>query len=124
MASAMESEVAALFINPREAVPLRITLEEMGHTQQPTNIHTDNVVAQGMVTWAMIPRRSKSMDMRFHWLKCREAQRQFLFQCTPAATNWADYFTKHFSPVHHRALRSTYVTDMQGQPTKYLAPTQ
>ena len=41
MASATEAELAALFINAREAVYIRIILEELGHKQPPTPLRTD-----------------------------------------------------------------------------------
>lgn len=121
MASAMESEIAAIFLNAREALPLRVLLEELGHHQEATEIVTDNSTAHGMINKTMTPRRSKSIDMRFHWLKCREAQQQFRILWAPGATNLADYFTKHFSPAHHRTVRGRYVKDAPGVPTKYKA---
>lgn len=121
MASAMESEIAAIFLNAREALPLRVLLEELGHRQDATEIVTDNSTAHGMINKTMTPRRSKSIDMRFHWLKCREAQQQFRILWAPGATNLADYFTKHFSPAHHRTVRWRYVKDAPGVPTKYKA---
>eukprot|EP00957_Ditylum_brightwellii_P170046 12943353-Ditylum_brightwellii.AAC.1 len=38
VASASEAKLAALFYNARKAVPLRVTLEEMGHKQPATTI--------------------------------------------------------------------------------------
>ena len=119
MASAMEAEVGALFLNAREAIPLRILLEELGHPQDATEMITDNSTAHGMINKTMTPKRSKAIDMRFHWLKCREAQQQFRTMWERGSTNLADYFTKHFSPAHHRTVRGTYVTDARGVPTKY-----
>ena len=36
MTSAVESEIGAMYINAREAVPQRMTLSEMGHPQTRT----------------------------------------------------------------------------------------
>lgn len=36
MSSAAEAEIAALYINAREAIPMRQLIEEMGHKQPPT----------------------------------------------------------------------------------------
>ena len=63
MASASEAELAAMFYNSREAIPLRITLAEMGHKQPPTTMTVDNSTAHGLTEGAMIPKRSKAMDM-------------------------------------------------------------
>ena len=48
--SASEAEVGGLFHNGQTAVPLRITLYELGFTQPPTPIKTDNSVDKGMVS--------------------------------------------------------------------------
>jgi hypothetical protein len=68
MASASETELAALFYVCKSAIPLRVTLEEMGHPQRPTLVTTDNATAVGLTQKTMTPKASKSMDMRFHWL--------------------------------------------------------
>ena len=69
MSSAAEAEVGALFINARKAVPMQATLEEMGHPQPMTPIQTDNSAVHGVATKTVAPRRLKTMDMRFWWLR-------------------------------------------------------
>jgi hypothetical protein len=49
MSSAAEAEFGALYINTREAVPMRQLLTEMGHIQPRTPIQTDNSTACGVV---------------------------------------------------------------------------
>ena len=71
MASASEAELAAMFYNPREAITLRIILEEMGHPKPPTNVTINNSTAHGLTQGTMIQKKSEAMDMRFHWIKCR-----------------------------------------------------
>ena len=71
MASAMEAEIAALYLNATLIIEYRQTLEEMGHSQPPTVIRTDNKTAHGILTGTMKQKRSKAIDMRFHWLKDR-----------------------------------------------------
>ena len=46
--SAAEAKLAALFHNGKNACPLRITLEELGHPQPPTPLVTDNDTAVGI----------------------------------------------------------------------------
>ena len=77
MSSATEAKLSALYINAREAIPMQQLLEEMGHKQPATPIQTDNSTALGVVTNNIQPRRTKAMDMRFHWLRCRDSQGQF-----------------------------------------------
>ncbi len=50
------------------------------------------------------------MDMRFHWLRDREAQEQFRIYWCPGSTNLADYFTKHYAPAHHVNVRAEFLT--------------
>ena len=50
------------------------------------------------------------MDMRFHWLRCRNAQGQFRYYWRPGTQNLADYFTKHHPASHHTAVRPTILT--------------
>jgi len=49
-----------------EAVYIRIILEEMGHTQPPTPIQTDNAMADAVINGKIQPKCTKAMDMRFH----------------------------------------------------------
>ena len=76
MSSAAEAKLGDLFINCREAISARLALEEMGHKQPPTPIQTDNTTALGVVQNNLATKRLKLIDMKFHWLRCRAAQRQ------------------------------------------------
>jgi len=110
MSSAAEAELGALYINAREAIPCRTFLEELGHTQPPTPIQTDNSTALGVVTNNILPRRLKAMDMRYWWLRDRETQGQFRYYWRPGPTNRGDYLTKHHCAAHHQETRDKYLT--------------
>eukprot|EP00804_Cyclotella_cryptica_P006226 CCRYP_020767-RA/>CCRYP_020767-RA protein AED:0.16 eAED:0.16 QI:0/0/0/1/1/1/2/0/846 len=77
MSSAADAELGELYINARETIPQRHLLNELGHPQPPTPIQIDNSTALGVVTNIIQPKRTKAMDMRFHWLRCRENQNSF-----------------------------------------------
>ena len=109
MASAAETELGALFYNCQEAVALRHALIEMGHPQPPTPVATDNSTALGIVTSSIKQRRSKAMDMRFHWVQDRVKQNQFLIYWAPGNTNLAGYFSKHHPPHHHKNMRKQFL---------------
>jgi hypothetical protein len=79
MSSATEAEMGAFYIMAREAVYMRIILEDMGHKQPPTPIQTDNAMAEAIINAKIQLKRTKAMDMRFHWLRDRECQKQFKF---------------------------------------------
>jgi hypothetical protein len=68
VASAAESEVGACFHNAQSGARIRATLTELGHTQPPTPLRTDNSTAFGIVNETIKHKRSKAMDMRYHWL--------------------------------------------------------
>ena len=110
MSSAAEAEMGALYINACEAVPIRNLLQEMGHKQPKTPMQTDNSTAFGVVTNNIQPRRTKAMDMRFYWLRCRDSQGQFRYYWKPGPTNLADYWTKHHPASHHIEKRPTILT--------------
>ena len=110
MSSAAEAEVGALYINAREAVPMRTILEEMGHAQPRTPMQTDNSCALGVATKNVQPKRLKAMDMRFHWLQDRDAQGQFRFYWRPGPTNLGDYHSKHHPGSHHTDQRYNFLT--------------
>eukprot|EP00957_Ditylum_brightwellii_P080728 6139369-Ditylum_brightwellii.AAC.1 len=59
----------------------------------------------------MISKRSKTVDMRFHWLKYREAQQQFNIKWKQGKVNKANYPSKHHPPAVHQQRRSQYVVN-------------
>ena len=96
--SAMETEVAATFYNAKEALPFRVTLAEMSHSQPPTPMDVDNETAIGFLKSTMKQKRSKSIDMRFYWVRNRVNKNQFLIYWRPCANNVGDYVSKHHPP--------------------------
>ena len=110
MSSAAEAEIGALFINAREAIPARMALSEMGHKQPKTPIQTDNTTALGVVNRNLQPRRTKAMDMRFHWLRDRAAQAMFRFFWQRGKDNKGDYWTKYHCSAHHKQVRPEFIT--------------
>ncbi len=71
MLSATESKIVALHIMAREAVYISIILEEMNHKLPLMSLQTDNTMADGVINGKVQPKRTKTMDMRFHWLRYR-----------------------------------------------------
>ena len=77
MASAVEAETGAVFVNYQEAIAIRQTLIEIGHPQPATPVHVDNKCAVEIFNETFRQRKSKSMDMRFYWVRDRAKQKQF-----------------------------------------------
>jgi hypothetical protein len=105
VASAAESEVGACFHNAQSVAPLRVTLTELGHTQPPTPLRTDNSTAFGILNETIKQKRAKAMDMRYHWLSDKVSQKQFDVYWRPGRENLRDYHTKHHSAQHHKDIR-------------------
>jgi hypothetical protein len=79
VASVAESEVGACFQNAQSGAPLRVTLTNLGHIQPATPLRTYNSMACGILNETIKQKRSKAMDMRYHWLIDRSCQKQFDF---------------------------------------------
>ncbi len=110
MSSAAEAELGALFINAKTAISMQQMLIELGHLQPSTPIQTDNATAHALLTNKILPKALKTMDMLFHWLRCRDAQDQFRYYWRPGTQNLADYFTKQHPATHHKNVRPTILT--------------
>jgi hypothetical protein len=105
VASAAESEVGTCFHNAQSGAPLRVTLTELGHKQPPTPLRTDYSTAFGILNETIKQKRSKAMDMRYHWLTDRVHQKQFDVYWQPGRENLRDYHTKHHSAQHRKDMR-------------------
>jgi hypothetical protein len=101
VSSTAEAEYTALFENGKAGILERTTLEELGHTQGPTRINTDNSTDCGIANNSVKKQCSCAMDMRFHWIHDRVKQGQFEVNWEPSKSNRGDYFTKHFTNAHH-----------------------
>ena len=77
VASAAEAEYAALFINGQEGIRIRATLTDLGYPQDCTPIYTDNQCAEGLANKSINMKRSKAMDMRYHWTQDKVSQHTY-----------------------------------------------
>jgi hypothetical protein len=109
MSSTAKAEIGALYINCREAIPAWHTLEYLGHKQPPTPMQTDTTTALGMVN-NNIMKKLKAMDMKYHWLWCRINQHQSCHYWVAGKSNNGNYVTKRHVPIHHQAIRPTFLT--------------
>jgi hypothetical protein len=105
VSSTAESEIGARFHKAQSGAPLRVTLTELGHIQPPTPLRTDNSTAFGIVNETIKQKRSKAMDMRYHWFTDMVHQKQFDVYWRPGRDNLGDYHTKHHSAQHHKDMR-------------------
>lgn len=110
VASAFEAEYAALFLNAQHTIPIIATLEAFGYPQKPVILITDNEVAYGIANDTVNMHKSKTIDLRYHWIRDRVKQGQFIIQWEKGSTNLADYFTKSHPTKHYKDMRNTYIS--------------
>ena len=108
VSSVTEAELAALYTVARDAVYIRIILEELVHNQPLTPLQTDNSMTEAVINGKVQLKRTKAMDMRFHWLRGRECQEQFRIYWRPGKVNYADYWTKHHAATHQQNVRKEF----------------
>jgi hypothetical protein len=109
VSSAAEAEYGGLFIAAQRGVQLRNTLADLGYPQDATLLMCDNACAVGISTDTVKSKRSKAIDMRFHWVRDRVRQGQFTIQWRKGEHNLADFFTKPLPVKVHQSLMSLLV---------------
>ena len=109
VASAAEAETGGLFHNCQTGVYLKLMCEALAHEQPPTPSKTDNSTADSFVNDTLKKKRSKSWDVRYHWLSDQSEMNNFFIYWDKGINNWADYHTKHHSPTYHKQQRHNYI---------------
>ena len=99
MGSAVEAKIAAAYMITREAVPIRITLEELGHPQFPTPIQVDNTTCADFANDTIKQKCTNSINMNHYWLQDRTKLGKFLVYWRAGCYDYADYHSKHHSPT-------------------------
>ena len=119
VASAAKTEYAALFILGQEGEYLRQVLANMGYRQEPTLILCDNQCAVGIATDSVKAKRTKSIDMRYHWIRDRVHQGHFHVQWRRGDHNLADFSTKALPAKTQEALMPHLVQTPHSTGTKF-----
>ncbi len=73
MSLVAKAEIGALYLNAKEAVYLQQILVEMGHRNYPPQSRQAALRKNNKIQ----PKKTKAMDMHFHWLRNREQRQQF-----------------------------------------------
>jgi hypothetical protein len=102
-----EAEYAAMFINGQLAESIRQSLEDLGFHQEPTTIIYDNEISGKIATKTCKIKRSKTIAMRYHWVRDRVEMGHFQLNWQPGKLNLADFFTKAH-PIHHHVTMSRF----------------
>jgi hypothetical protein len=112
VASACEAEYAALFHNCQQALSLRLALDFLGYPQKPTSIISDNLCAVNIANGSAKPKKSKSMNMRYHWVRDQLHLHLFSIAWAPGEHNLADFFTKTVPNKQHLQMRKLLCTPL------------
>ena len=94
----------------QEAVYIQIVFEEMGHKQPSTPLQTCDTTAEAVCSGKIQLKQTKSIDMRFHWLRDRQCQEQFRIYWRPGKSNYVDSWTNHHPATHHKHTRKEFIT--------------
>jgi hypothetical protein len=107
VSSAGEAEYAAVFTVAKLVEWLRAVLEALGYKQPATKIICDNKCAVGLSNNQVKMKKSKAMDMRFHWVRDRIKQEHIEVIWQEGANNLADFFTKAVPQKVHQERMKT-----------------
>ena len=107
--SAAEAETSAAYHNAQEIIHIRRLLKSLGHQQPLTPLKVDNSTTNSFVHRNINQKRSKSWDMRFHWLCDKEVQKEIKVFWDKGKNNLADYYTKHHTCRIHTKYFPTRV---------------
>jgi hypothetical protein len=74
MSSVGETEYVACFLTGQHGAGFRQVLEDLGYPQPATYILTDNECAEGIANDTIKPKRTKGIEMQYHWIRDRVAR--------------------------------------------------
>ena len=111
VSSAAEAETGGTFENSKIAIPICRVLKVLGHPQPEdgTPFKMDNLVNHGFIHSNIKLKKSKTWDMRYHWLREKQTRKLFRYYWAKGLLNNADYFTKHHPPCVHIQMRPKYI---------------
>ena len=113
VSSAAEAELGAAFMNAQKGAQYRNTLTELGYPQEPTTLLVDNTVAEGLATNTVNAKRSKSMDVRFFWLRDRVKRAQFHMKHLAGRWNISDFFTKSLPKENFQQFQPCIIVEVK-----------
>jgi hypothetical protein len=109
VSSATATEYAAAFIVAQAAISIIQTLTDLGYPQSQTEIFCDNLCAVGLANNTFNLKRTKTIDMRYHWIRDQVKLDVFKVTWKAGKLNLADFFTKAHPVKHHKLIRWKYV---------------
>ena len=105
MSSSSQEELAGLFICDKEMVPLRQTVMKMVWPQPKTPTKYKNSTAIVVSNKTIIPCKTKSRDIQFHWIHFWSSQDQFRYFWAPGTPDLSNYSIKNNPPQYQISIR-------------------
>jgi hypothetical protein len=108
---AAEAEYAGLFIAGQTGLAYRYTLQDLNCPQPDTGtrITCDNLTSGKIAHRKWKQKRSKPMDMRYHWVRDRCDLKDFYIEWRKGEHSVADLLTKSHPTTHFLSMRKHYV---------------
>jgi hypothetical protein len=108
---AAEAEYAGLFIAGQTGLAYRYTLQDLNCPQPSTGtrITCDNLTSGKIAHRKWKQKRSKPMDMRYHWVRDRCDLKDFYIEWRKGEYSIADLLTKSHPTTHFLSMRRHYV---------------
>jgi hypothetical protein len=103
--SATEAEYMALSDCSRQVVWIQNIFTELGFTPQPTQICADNEGGIFIASNPVQERRTKHIDVRFHYVRDLIEQKRIDIVWVPTDDNPADMFTKNLGHIKFEKFR-------------------
>jgi hypothetical protein len=107
-ASVAEAEYIALFDNGQNILAISNTLLAIKYPTQIPTIYTDNECAVNMANENIKQRRTKAIDMRYHWTRHQIRDKKLIIKWIQASDNLADFFTKALPTHLHLAFMNLF----------------
>ena len=101
--SAVEAEYAAAFIVGQAATSIMHTAMDLGYPQHTIQMTSDNSCAVGIANNTVKQKRSKAIDMRYHWIRDQVTQQKISVNWQPGSVNLADFFHQSTSSTPSQA---------------------
>ena len=102
----MEAEYMAACAAAQEALWLRVLLADLGvDIVKPISLKEDNQAAIAFSKNPGYHKRSKHIDIRYHFVRERVAAGELTLDCIPTESQLADIFTKALDVTIFRKLR-------------------
>ena len=109
VSSEAEAETCGIFDNGKTGIGMRPNLIALDHKQPETPLKMENSATEGFLNSGMKPKRSKTWDMKWHWLIDKEFLDQIIVYWYRGTNNDNYCFKKLPTPIHHHQMQPRFI---------------